>query len=141
MERIIYLSLLVLQLAISPINGTAVLRSIPAIGRKLNFPLDINLNVVPKLVENNANAPLGYLKLTDSSRNLSFSVLKILIEDRRTAHDERIDNSKNNVVLHTGDIVMDLTAIQINLSKNKVAKLSYSTRVPFQIIRNIGCDS
>ena len=87
------------------------------------------------------NAPLGYLKLTDYSRNLSFSILKILIEDRRTAHDERIDNSTNNVVLHTGDIVMDLTAIQINLSKNKVAKLSYSARVPFQIIRNIGCDS
>ena len=28
----------------SPINGTDILRSVPAIGRELRFPLDIDLN-------------------------------------------------------------------------------------------------
>ena len=41
-----------------PIDGTYTLRSIPAIGRELKFPLDINLNALPKLVQNNTNAAL-----------------------------------------------------------------------------------
>ena len=61
-----------------PIDGTDILRSIPAIGRELKFPLYINLNAMPKLVQNNANAVLEYLKLTDSSRSFSSSILKIL---------------------------------------------------------------
>lgn len=88
------------------IDGTDILRSIPVIGRENNFPLDINLNAVPKLVQNNANTILDYLKLTDSSRNSSSSILKNIIEDYWITHAERINNSRNLVVLHTGDIVM-----------------------------------
>ena len=36
---------------------------------------------------------------------------------------------------------MDRTAIQSDLFKNKVAKLSYSVRGPFQIIRKVGLGS
>ena len=125
----------------APINGTDILRSIPAIGRELKLPLDINLNAMPKLVQNNANAALEYLKLTDSSRSFSSSILKILIEDPRISHTERINNFRNLVVLHAGDIVMARTAIQSDLSKHKAAKLSYSVRGPFQIIRNAEFDS
>ena len=32
----------------APINGTDIIRSVPAIGRALYFPLDINLNAAPK---------------------------------------------------------------------------------------------
>ena len=32
----------------SPIDGADILHNIPEIGRKLNFPLDINLNKIPK---------------------------------------------------------------------------------------------
>ena len=95
----------------APIDSTYILRSIPAIGRELKFPFDINLNAMPKLVQNNANATLDYLKLTDSSRNFSSSILKVLIGDRRIAHVERINNSRNIIILHAGDIVMDRTAI------------------------------
>ena len=65
-----------------PIDGTDILRSIPAIGRELKFSLDINLNAMPKLVQNNANTALEYLKLTDSSRSFSSSILKILTQSR-----------------------------------------------------------
>ena len=60
------------------IDGTDILRSIPAIGRDVKFPLDINLNAMSQLVQNNANAGLDYFKLSDSSRNLSSSILKKL---------------------------------------------------------------
>ena len=83
----------------APIDSTYILRSIPAIGRKRHFTIDINLNAVPRLTQNNNHATLEYLKLTGSSRHFYSSILKILIEDRRTAHIERINNSRNLVVL------------------------------------------
>ena len=63
-------------LNISPIDGTDILRSISAIGRELYFPLDISLNALPKLIQNNGQAVLDYLILTDSSRHFSNSILK-----------------------------------------------------------------
>ena len=77
-----------------PIDGTSIIRSVSAIGRALHFSLNINLNAVPKLIQNNAQATLDYLNFTNSHRHYSSSILKILIEDRRTAHAERINNTK-----------------------------------------------
>ena len=119
----------------APIDGIYILRSIPAIGRKLYFPLNININVAPTLIQNNAQAVLDYLKITDFNRHFSSSILKILIEDLRTLHAERINIYYNLVVVQAGDIVM---AIQSNLSKHKVVKVSYSARDPYQIIRHTG---
>ena len=65
----------------------------------------------------------------------------MLIEDCRTVHAECINNTKTLVILKAGDIVMARTAIQSDLSKNKVAKLSYSVRGPYQIRRNTGLGS
>lgn len=81
------------------IDDTDILRSILAINRELHFSLNINLNTIPKLTQNNASAALEYLKLTDSSRHFSSSILKFFIEDRRTAHTERVNNSRFIVVL------------------------------------------
>ena len=65
--------------------------------------------------------------------------MKILIEDRRKAHAERINNNRNICVLKPGgDIVMARTAIQSNKQKGKVAKLCYAVRGPYQIIRTTG---
>ena len=61
--------------------------------------------------------------------------MKILIEDKRTTHTERINNNHNVVVLEYGDIVMVRTAIQSNTHNEKVAKLCYAVRGHYQIIR------
>ena len=90
----------------APIDGIDILRSIPDISRELHFPLDINLNAVSKLIQNNAQAVLDYLKLTDANRHFFSSIPKLFIEDRRTAHTERINSSRNLAVLQAGDIVM-----------------------------------
>ena len=62
----------------APIDGTNILRRILAIGQELMFSLDINLNPMPKLVQNNTYATLDYLKLTYSSRFPSSSSLQFL---------------------------------------------------------------
>ena len=96
----------------APIDGTDIIRSVPAIGRAFQFPSEIYLNAVPKLTRNNAHATLDYLNLTNSYRHLSSSILKILIEDRRTTHAKRSNNSQNLVTLNTSDIVMARLSIQ-----------------------------
>ena len=83
----------------APIDDTDIIRSVPAIGRVINFPLDINLNAVPKLIQNNAQATLDYLNFTNSNRHFVSSILKIFIKDRRTSHAERINHSENLVLL------------------------------------------
>ena len=114
-----------------PIDSTDVIRSIHAIGRALHFPLDINFNAVPKLIQNNAHTTLDYFNFTNSRRHFSSSILKILIEDRWTSHTERINNNKILVILKTGDIVMARTTIQSDLAKTKIVKLSSSVRGPY----------
>ena len=94
-----------------PIDGTDILRSISAIGRKVHFPIDFNFNDLPKLTQNYAQGALEYLKLTESSRHFTKFILNFFIKDHRTAHTERINISRNLVTLKPGDIVMPRTAI------------------------------
>ena len=61
--------------------------------------------------------------------------MKILIEDRRTAHAERINNNRNVVVFEPDDIVTARTATQSDKQKEQVAMLCYAVRGSYQIIR------
>ena len=65
----------------TPIDGTDILRSIPAIGRELYVNININFDTISKMTQNNAHAALEYLKLTKSSRYISCSIIKILIDE------------------------------------------------------------
>ena len=122
----------------SPIDGTDILRRFPAIGRELQFPLDVDISTLPELVTNNADSVISYLRLTDTTRHFATTILKILIEDRRDTHADHINHSRNIVLMQPGDLVMAQTAVQSDKSKAKVAKLSYAVRGPFQIIRDTG---
>ena len=62
----------------APIDGTDILRSIPAIGRELYFPIDINLSALPKLAHNSGQVALDFLRLTDSSRHFSSYILSLI---------------------------------------------------------------
>ena len=99
---------------IAPIDGTDIFRSIPAIGREVHFPININFSALPKLAYTSSQAALDYSKLTDSSRHFSSSILNIIIEDRRTVNTKRINNNHNIIVLEPSDIVMTRTDIQSN---------------------------
>ena len=120
------------------ISATDILCSIPAIYRELHFPLDISLNALPKLTKNNGQAVLDHLKLTNSARHFSVSIFKIIIEDRRTSHAERIDNNRNLVILKPGNTVIARIVIQSDKKKEKVDTLCYVVKGPYQIPRNTG---
>ena len=122
----------------SPIDGTDIILCIPIIGRELRFPLDVDVSPLPVLVTNNAYSVISYLRLVDTNRHFATVIFKILIEDRRDTHAERINNNRNIVLMRPGDIVMARTAVQSDKSKDKVVKLSYAVWGPLQIIRGTG---
>ena len=120
----------------APIDGTDIIRSIPAIGRELRFPLDISLASTPKLHDNQANSVMEYLRLTDKDKIFATEILEILIEDRRTTHRKRINNKRNVVTLQDGDIVMARREVMSDKTKNRVGKLTYQVSGPFRITRS-----
>ena len=125
----------------SPIKGTYILRTVPVIGRELRFQLDIDLRDLHISVSNNKELVISYLRLTDSNSHFDSAIFENLIENRRAAHAERINNSRNIVTIHPSDIVMARTAIQSNNATDKVAKLCYGVQGLFQIVRGTGRDS
>ena len=105
----------------APIDETDILRSTVAIGREFQSLTD-NLSALSQLTQNNKHYAVDCLRLTDSNHRFSSSILKILIENRREAYAERVNNDKTIVELVIGDIVMTRTDIQSDTFSNKVAK-------------------
>ena len=70
--------------------------------------------------------------------SLYFHYFEIFVDDRRTAHAENINNSRNIVTMYPGDIFLVRTAVQSDKNAAKVAKLCYAVRGIFQIIRSAG---
>lgn len=98
------------------IDGIDMICSLSTIGREIHFNIDIHLSDLYKITQNDTQTILKYLKLTESSRHFLFSILKILTENRQTDHVECMNNTRNLVVLKSGDIVMVRTAVQSNHS-------------------------
>ena len=112
-----------------------ILRSVLIFGRELRFPLDIALSALPSLVYNNTESIISYLHLTDFNCFFTSEIVKILVEDRRTVHVERINSTRQIVTMYPEDLFMDRTAIKSDKARNKVANLSYATRGSFQTDR------
>ena len=117
----------------APKDGTDILRSILAIGRELHFSIDINFSALPKRAHNSGQAALDYLKLTDSSRHFSSSILKILIEDRRTAHAERIIIT---VILLCWNLAISLWLKRLFIATNRRKRLLNSVMLLEDLIRS-----
>jgi hypothetical protein len=122
----------------SPIDGTDILRSVAAVGRPFQFPIDISLALPPQLCSDNATAVTQYLNFVNEHVSFSQAILRYLVEDRRLAHAERANESRNPVVYAIGDRVMATVQVQSDASRNKVAKLSYQRRGPFEVVSHLG---
>ena len=57
------------------IDGTKIIYIMPIIGRKLRFPLNVNLIPLPILSRNQSDSVVEYLCLADSSKIFATSIL------------------------------------------------------------------
>ena len=87
------------------INTPDINQNMVAIGRKFQFPLEIELYQTPHL-KNVHNSSLFYhLRHVSADSVFNFSVIQNLISDRRTAHQERQHTDKIICNLKVGDVV------------------------------------
>ena len=122
----------------SPIDGTDVVRSVPAMGREFKFPFDL-------AVDAQSHAPVGpssdpslsvleYIKSTSQHVDFARRVVALVVEDRRQAHRDRVNAGRSAPSFAPGDLVLVRVQVQSNADQNRVAKLSYQVRGPFRII-------
>jgi hypothetical protein len=65
----------------SPIDGTDVVRSVPAMGREFRFPFDLASNSFSPCEDTSASV-LQYIKQTSSHVDFACSVIQLVIADR-----------------------------------------------------------
>jgi hypothetical protein len=122
----------------SAIDGTDIIRSVAAVGREFKFPLDINLSSTPIPVDSDVFAVHSFLRLAQTSSQFAIETLRILTEERRAYHRERINETRSQQLFATDDIVMVRVQVQSKIEADRVAKLSYRLRGPYSIISNLG---
>jgi len=118
----------------SPIDGTDITRSIPAVGREFKFPFDFELQPSPALTQNHATEIYNYLSKTASNTAFSHEILKLLLEERHTAHRERANTGRNQAIFKEGDIVSARIQVKSDASRGKIAKFQYKAKGPYKII-------
>jgi hypothetical protein len=123
------------------IHGTDITRSLVALGRDLLFPLDTELRPLPKLNDRNNTELFEYLRKMSNDSKFATEVVKILVEERRKSMRARVNSSKVQPSFKVGDVVKVHIQVQSSADNNRVGKLSYQIRGPYQIIKDHGNNS
>lgn len=89
----------------SPIDGTDIIHSVPAIGHELRFPLDASLLPAPVMSSDPACAVQENLSLVQRNGAFAAEIVKLLLKDRQTAFCERANEQKTPLSYIVGDIV------------------------------------
>ena len=118
----------------SPIDETGIIRSIPAIGRELKFPLDIDLHKLSPPTSSAGESVATYLRHMKNDVAYSRQLLAWLLDDRRTLQRERENAKKHLITFKPNDVVMVRTVVHSNKSKGVVGKLVYQTRGPYVVV-------
>lgn len=118
----------------SCIDGTDISRSVVAVGREFKFPLDIALHDAPTPVDGSVFAVHAFLRLGQENSQFAQKILQLLTEERRTYHRERANETRNQQLFQLGDLVMVRVAVQSQAAKNRVAKLTYRLRGPYEVV-------
>jgi hypothetical protein len=122
----------------SPIDGTDIIRSIPAVGRPFRFPFDLSISPVPTPTSDQASDVHAFLRLASPTTQFAEQVLRLLTEERRAIHRERANESRNIVTFAVGDLVMARVQVNSDAASGTVAKLAYRKRGPYEIVESTG---
>jgi hypothetical protein len=121
----------------SPIDGTDVIRSVPAMGREFRFPFDLTFDAdspAASPLPDASTAILDYIKQTSTHVDFARRVVELVIADRRTAHRDRVNEGRSAPSFKIDDLVLVRVQVQSNAELHRVAKLSYQVRGPFRIV-------
>jgi len=124
-----------------PIDGTNIVRSFAVCGRVYRLPLEIAMDEMPELSDDVALSVQRYLTSLGDEHGLAKEMLRLLSEERREAHRERINAQRKQVIYKLGDLVTAKVQRQSNESLGRVGKLTYDHVGPYIIVEVCGNDS
>jgi len=78
--------------------------------------------------------------MSDNSK-FATEVVKIIVEERRKSMRARVNSTKTQPSFKVGDVVKVHVQVQSSTEQNRVGKLSYKIRGPYQIIKDHGNNS
>ena len=126
----------------APTEDSDITRSFVAFGLNFRFPMDIDLEKLPKLIgPDSATAVHRYLHGIAQQRETSRFIVKCLNDDRRAAHRERVNATRRPISFQVGDFVTVRVQHQSQASTNRVKKLEWDAKGPFEITKVHGHDS
>ena len=121
----------------SPIDGTAITRSVPAVGRQFRFPLDNDLSALPDIPPD--DLPITnlheFLRLGHHHSPFATEILRHLTKYRRVASTEC-----SLYPFSIGDIVTSSTQVRSNATNGTTAKLTYRRHGPFRVLTDLQHD-
>jgi hypothetical protein len=100
----------------SPIDGTYVVRSVPAMGHEFKFPFDIALDanggpLVESLSGSSASVP-AYIQQTSAHIDFARQVVELVVDHCCRAHRNRVNEGRSAPHFSPGDLV--LVRVQVN---------------------------
>lgn len=110
----------------------------PAIGRELRFLLDASLLPTPVLTDDPAYAVQEYLLLVSCNGAFAADIIKLLLEDRRTAFREWENEGKRPIAHAIGNIIQVNILITSSADSGTIGKLSYNWQGVYRIIKDLG---
>ena len=83
----------------------------------------------------NNQALFNYLRDVSTNSQFTISVLKILIEESRTAHHKRWKKVNQQNKFKVGGVMKDHIEVRSKAEIGEVNKISYQARGPFQVLK------
>jgi hypothetical protein len=122
----------------SPIDGTNIVQSIPAVGHPFQFCFDLSLQPTPSPTSNQASNVHAFLRLAAPTAQFAEQVLRLLTKDQRAIHRERANKSRAPVAFAISNLVMARVQVKSDAATGTVAKLAYRRRGPYKIVKATG---
>lgn len=126
----------------APTDDSDITRSYVAFGVNFKFPMDVDLDQLPHLLEDNtAEAINRFISMIDPARQISRLIVQWLNDDRRAEHRERVNATRKPISFQQGNCVSIRVQHQSNASTNRVQKLEWDAKGPFAIVEVLGHDA
>ena len=120
-----------------PIPGTDISRSLVAVGREFQFPIDFATNKHFELTSS-PSAIVSYSHQLALRLEACTEVAKLLVTEQRAYHRELINSRRPNPrIYNAGDIVFARRAVRSDASRGIVDKLQFAYTGPWRVIRSL----
>jgi hypothetical protein len=122
----------------SSIDGTDIVRSVPAVGRPFRFPFDLSLWPTPTRTSNQASDVHAFLRIAAPTTQFAEQVLRMSTEERRAIHRERANESRCPIAFAVSDLVIACVQVNSDAASGTVVKLAYCKCGPYEIVEATG---